>query len=145
MHRDRYPQFLCVLQGFVVLQYIDKVVDVWERGCSMEACERIEHFFKCCSRCLLGIWTLFPRAPCSGSHLPVCDSPRMFQKVDSVLFAQFSPWKSEHYFYEQYLAVTACVSLSCFWKNFTYFHRDGGDGVFGGFDAFFALLQVVWS
>ena len=28
-------------------------------------------FFSCCSRCLLGIWTLFPRAPCSGSHLPL--------------------------------------------------------------------------
>ena len=29
-------------------------------------------FFTCCSRCLLGIWTFFPRAPCSGSHLPLC-------------------------------------------------------------------------
>ena len=28
-----------------LLQYIDKVVDVWERGCSMEACERISHIF----------------------------------------------------------------------------------------------------
>ena len=30
------------------------------------------HIFSTCSRCLLGIWTLFPRAPCSGSHLPLC-------------------------------------------------------------------------
>ena len=28
--------------------------------------------FSTCSRCLLGIWTLFLRAPCSGSHLPLC-------------------------------------------------------------------------
>ena len=41
------------LAGFGVLQYIDKVVDVGDAG-------------------LLGIWTLFPRAPCSGSHLPLC-------------------------------------------------------------------------
>ena len=31
--------------GFGVLQYIDKVSMSWERGCSMEACERISHIF----------------------------------------------------------------------------------------------------
>ena len=30
------------------------------------------HIFSTCLRCLLGICTLFPRAPCSGSHLPLC-------------------------------------------------------------------------
>ena len=30
------------------------------------------HFFTCCTCCSPGIWTLFPRAPCSGSHLPLC-------------------------------------------------------------------------
>ena len=30
------------------------------------------HIFSSCSRCLLGICTLFPGAPCSGSHLPLC-------------------------------------------------------------------------
>ena len=86
----------------------------------------------------------------------------------SELSAQFSPWKSEHYFYEQHLAADetshTCVSLRCFWKNFTYFHRDGDsdfpaqshlkiwtlfllaviwrwDGVFGGSDAFFSVLS----
>ena len=33
--------------------------------------------------------------------------------MDSELPAQFSPWKSEHYFYEQYLAVPrASVSIA---------------------------------
>ena len=33
---------------------------------------KVFHIFSTCSRCSLGIWTLFPRAPCSGSHLPLC-------------------------------------------------------------------------
>ena len=30
------------------------------------------HIFSTCSRFSPGIWTLFPRAPCSGSHLLLC-------------------------------------------------------------------------
>ena len=30
------------------------------------------HTFSKCSRCLLGIWTLFPEPLVSGSHLPLC-------------------------------------------------------------------------
>ena len=83
-------------------------------------------------------WNLDLISSSSGSHLPLCVATVhgsfwtnfVFStwRVDSELSAQFSPWKSEHYLYEQYLAVTACVSLRCFWKNFTSLHRDGGLG-----------------
>ena len=56
-----------LLAGFGVLQYIDKVVDVGDA-----LVKELHIFSACCSRCSLGIWTLFPRAPCSGSHLPLC-------------------------------------------------------------------------
>ena len=87
--------------------------------------------------------------------------------MDSDLLAVHT-WKFEHYFYELYLAVNACVSLRSFWKNFTYFQRVGGLGLpravrnlknldiistcshmavgwgfLGGSDAFFAVLRVV--
>ena len=71
VHRDRYPGCFS-LAGFGVLQYIDKIVDVLGTGCSMEACERISHIFYVLLALFAGIWTLFPRAPCSGSHLPLC-------------------------------------------------------------------------
>ena len=41
-------------------------------------------------------------------------------KVDSERPAQFSPWKSEHFFFEQYLAVTVCVSLRSICNNFGF-------------------------
>ena len=52
-----------------------------------------------------------------------------------------------NYFYEQYLAADetsrTCVSLRCFWKNFTYFHRVGCPG----FPAQFALenLDIIFT
>ena len=69
VHRDRYPQ--CFLAGFGVLQYIDKVVDVGDAVALWRLVKEF-HIFSTCSRCLLGILALFPRAPCSGSHLPLC-------------------------------------------------------------------------
>ena len=59
-----------LLAGFGVLQYIDKVVDV---GVTVALWRLVKecHIFSTCLRCLLGIWTLFPRAPCSGSNLPL--------------------------------------------------------------------------
>ena len=59
------------LAGFGVLQYIDKVVDVGDAVALWRLVKEF-HIFSTCSRCLLGIWTLFPLAPCSGSHLPLC-------------------------------------------------------------------------
>ena len=132
----------------------------------------------CCSCCLLGIWTLFPRAPCSGSHLPLCVATVhgsfwtnfvhfiiLYEKsgLGSPCSSHLEIW---NYFYEQYLAVTACVSLRCFWEKFTYFivlvvtaslrssHLKiwtlfllavtwRWDGVCGGFDAFFELFRIV--
>ena len=74
VHRDRYPGCF-FFAGFGVLQYIDKVVDVWERGCSMEACERISHIFY-----VLFAWNsdLISSSPLFWQPLaPVrCDSPR---------------------------------------------------------------------
>ena len=85
--------------------------------------------------------------------------------MDSELPAQFSPWKSEHYFYEQYLAVPRASVYIAFGRIshifivtvdsdfpaqfalenldiiFTCSHM--AVGVFGGSDAFFALLRVV--
>ena len=51
-----------LLAGFWVLQYIDKVVDV---GGAVALWWFVGGFrrFSSCSRCLLGSWTLFPRAP----------------------------------------------------------------------------------
>ena len=60
-----------LLAGFGVLQYIDKVVDVGDTVALWRLVKEF-HIFSTCLRCLLGIWTLFPRAPCSGSHLPLC-------------------------------------------------------------------------
>ena len=70
MNRGRYPQgfLFCRVR---VLQYIDKIVDVGN-GVALWRLVKEFHIFSTCSRCLLGIWTLSPRAPCSGSHLPLC-------------------------------------------------------------------------
>ena len=57
--------------GFGVLQYMDKVVDVGDAVALWRLVKEF-HIFSTCLRCLLGFWTLFPRAPCSGSHLPLC-------------------------------------------------------------------------
>ena len=58
--------------GCGVFQYIDKVVDVLGKRLLYGGLWMNFTCFSCCSRCLLGIWTSFPRAPCSGSHLPLC-------------------------------------------------------------------------
>ena len=86
--------------------------------------------------------------------------------MDSDRLLQFTLGNFE-LFYEQYPAVTACVSLRCFrkishilnvvkvvpdsprsshlkiWTLFLLAVIRRWDGVFGGFDAFFALLRVV--
>ena len=72
VNRDRYPQLLSLSAGFGVLQYIDKVVDVPGDTVALWRLVKEFHIFSTCSRCSLGIWTLFPCAPCSGSHLPLC-------------------------------------------------------------------------
>ena len=47
--------------GFRVLQYIDKVVDVPGDAVALWRLVKEFHIFlTCCSRCSLGIWTLFP-------------------------------------------------------------------------------------
>ena len=45
--------------GFGVLQFIDKVVDVGDAVALWRLVKEF-HIFSTCSRCLLGIWTLFP-------------------------------------------------------------------------------------
>ena len=47
-----------------LLQYIDKVVDVLGDAVALWRLVKEIHIFStCCSRCLPGIWILFPRAP----------------------------------------------------------------------------------
>ena len=61
VNRDRYPQLLC--SSAWVSGCCSTLIwssSAWGRGCSKE----FHTYSSCCSRCLLGIWTLFPRAPC---------------------------------------------------------------------------------
>ena len=48
-----------LLAGLGVLQYIDKVVDVGNAVALWRLVKEF-HIFSTCSRCSLGIWTLFP-------------------------------------------------------------------------------------
>ena len=137
--------------------------------------EEVHILFTCCSRSSPGIWTLFPESLVSGSHLPLCVATVNGSFWTNFVYFQREKWTrislqftlgNLDFFYEQYLAVSACVRLRCFYKNFTYFHRVGcpgslrsshlkiwtlfllaviwrWEGVFGGSDAFFALLWVV--
>ena len=88
VNRDRYPQLLSLSAVFGVLQHTDMVVDVPVDAVALWRLVKEFHIFSsCCSRCLLGIWTLFPRAPCLWqSPAPVrCDSPRrLFDEFLSV-------------------------------------------------------------
>ena len=80
VHRDRYPQ--CFSWSSMS----------WERGCSMEACERISHFLVLLA---LFAWNLdvIPRAPCFWQPVHGCFLGELRQKVDSVLLAVHT-WKS---------------------------------------------------
>ena len=150
-----------LLAGFGVLQYIDKVVDVGDAVALWRLCERISHFLRVRAVCLES--GLFPRALCSGSHLPLCAAT-----VHGSFWTNFfcflrEKWtlsflRSSHptLFLRAISGSSACVSQHCFWKNFSYFHRDAQFelenldyfscshvAVGCGFDAFFALLRVV--
>ena len=105
-----------LLAGFGVLQYIDKVVDVGDAVALWRLVKEFHIFSTCCSRCLLGICTLFPEPlglaatrPCalrqSTAALGRISSIFYVKSVDSELSAQFSPGKCEHYFIEQFLEV----------------------------------------
>ena len=157
VHRDRYPQ--CFPLAMCVLQHIDKVVDVGDAVALWRLVKEFHMFSTCCSRCSPGIWTLFPRAPCSDSHLRVARAVRLesghyfleplaltatcpcalrqstvaFGRISSIFYVKRglgSPCSSH--------LVSGCVSLRCFWKNFTYFHRVGCPG----FPAQFALENL---
>ena len=140
------------------------------------------HIFSTCSRCLLGIWTLFPRAPCSGSHLPLCvatvhgsfwtnfvyflrekwtpSSPRSSHLGNLNIISTSSIWQRtkppvpasvygafgriSHIFNvtvdSDLPAQFALENLDIIFYLQSY---GGGRWVFGGSDAFFALLRVV--
>ena len=135
---------------------------------SVEACERISHIFYVLA---LFAWNLDFIS--SSPLFLAATCPCALGRISSFFYVKSglgSPCSSHleiwTYFYEQYLAVSACVSLRCFWKNFTYFQRVGcpgslrsshlkiwtlfllaviwrWEGFLGGSDAFFALLRVV--
>ena len=117
-HKDRYPQ--CFSWSSMS----------WERGCSMEACERISHIFYVLLALFAWNLDLISFEPLvSGSHLSLCVATVHGCSWTNFVFFYVksglgSPCSSHleigNYFYEQYLAVSACVSLRCFWKNFTF-------------------------
>ena len=133
-------------------------------------------FSTCCSRCSLesGPYFLEPLVLAAICPCALRQYTAALGRISYIFYVKSglgSPCSSHleiwNYFYEQYLAVSACVSLRCFWKNFTHFHRVGCPGfpaqfalenlniiftcshmaVGGGFSAvltpFFALLRVV--
>ena len=154
VNRDRYHSCFGWSSSCVWEQYIDKVVDVpvvTRLGCCMRLVEEF-HIVSTCLRCSPGSRRYFHELLVSGSHLPLCvatvhgdfwtnffyfpresglRAPRALLTLDS-----------QHYFYEQYLAVTVCVSLRSFWKNLGFFFvkvDSEGPGA-GGFFFFFRRL-----
>ena len=171
MNRDRYPQLRFFQAGFLVLQYIDKVVDVLGDAVALWSFVKEFHIFStCCSRCSLGMWTLFPRAPCSGSHLPLCVATvhggfwaNFFQflrekwtrislqftlgNLELFLRAVSGSHRVRQSTLHIFIVLVVPASLrSSHLKILTLFLHAviwRWDGDFGGFDAFFALLRVV--
>ena len=136
-----------LLAGFGVLQYIDTVVDVGDAVALWRLVKEFYIYSPCCSRCSPAFWTLFPELLVSGSHLPLCVATVHGCSWSNFVFfyvkSGLGSFCSSHleiwnYFYEHYLAVAACVSPRCFWKNFTYFHRV----CCPGFPAQFALENM---
>ena len=153
----------------VSLSWVRNAVALWR------LVKEFHIFSTCCSRSSPGIWTLFvdPLVLAATCPCALRQSTEAFERISSIFYVKSGPGSpcSSHleiwnYFYEQYLAVSACVSLWCFWKNFTYFQRVGcpgslrsshlkiwtlflfaviwrWEGFLGGSDAFFALLRVV--
>ena len=115
VNRDRYPQFSFFGLGFGVLQYIDKVVDVTGDAVALWRLVKEFHIFSTCSRCLLGIWTLFVEPLVLAATCPCAlrQSTAAFGRMSSTLYVKSGlgapravlTWNSEHYSYEQYLAV----------------------------------------
>ena len=113
VHRDRYPQLLsfCLVWGCCSI-FIDKVVDVGDAVALWRLVKEF-HTFSTCSRCLLGIRTLFPRAPCSGSHLPLC-----------VATVHGSFWTNfVHFLREKCRAVLTLGNLELFLRAVSGIHR----------------------
>ena len=174
VHRDRCPQCFLSL-GAGCCSTLTRSSMSWERGCSMEACGRISHIS--CLRCLLGIWTLFPRAPCSGSHLLLCvatvhgsfwtnfvyflrekwtpsspcsSHPGNLNIISTRSISQ-SPRASVYVAFGRISHIFIVTVDSDFPAQFALENLDiistcshmAVGGVFGCFDAFFALLRVV--
>ena len=94
------------------------------------------HTFSMCSRCSHGIWTLFPRAPCSGSHLPLCVATvhgSFWTNFVYFLHEKWTPSSSRSSHLEFFgLFLRACIWKSLraseyggFWKNFNFSPREG--------------------
>ena len=67
------PRVLFFQQGSECCSTLTRSSMSWERRVALWRFVKEFHIFStCCSRCSPGIWTLFPRALCSGSHLPLC-------------------------------------------------------------------------
>ena len=114
-------------------------------------------FSTCCSFCSpgkSGLYFLEPLVLAATCPCALRQSTAALGRISSIFYVKSglgSPCSSHleiwNYFYEQYLAADetsrTCVSLRCFWKNFTYFHRVGCPG----FPAQFALenLDIIFT
>ena len=104
----------------------------------MEAFERISHMFSVLALfpCFFGHY--FHELLASGSHVPLCVATvngsfwtnflRFPRESGLRVSGAVRTWKSWNYFFEQYLAVTACVSTETLGIFSSFFLREGGLG-----------------
>ena len=110
-------------------------------------------FSTCCSRCLLGIWTLFPEPLVLAATRPCAlrQSTAALGRISSIFYVKSGlgapravlTWKSEHYFYEQYLAVPRASVYGAFGRISHIFNVT----VESDFPAQFALenLDIIFT
>ena len=129
-------------QGLGCCSTLTRLSMSWVRGCSMEACERISHFFYVllsAVRLESGPYFLRPLFLAATCPCALRQSTDALGRISSTFYAKSglgSPCSSHleiwNYFYEQYSGSgrtsRTCVTLRCFWKNSTYFHRVGCPG-----------------
>ena len=120
-------------------------------------------FSTCCSRYSLGIWTLIPRAPCSGSHLLLCVATvhgcfltnfyqflrekwtpitLQFTLGNLELFLRAVSGRISHTFFVLVVLASLRSSHMKTWTSFPHAVIRRWEVGFGS-DAFFALLRVI--
>ena len=128
VHRDRYPQ--CFPLAGCVLQYIDKVVDVGDAVALWRLVKKITYFLRVARAVRLESGHYFLERLVLAATCPCAlrQSTVDFGRISSFLYvksglgsscsSQMEIW---NYFYEQYVAVSACVSQRFFLEQFQFF------------------------